>query len=281
MNVLSWNIQAAKGVDEVTSVERIAGVIDGMGTAEVICCQEVLQEFSADGSVLIDQAAELASYFPEHTLHFGAAIDRLIDGKQVRFGNLTLSNLPVLSVAMHRLPQPAHKGSACMARQAIELVVEAADGRAVRVLSTHLEFFAYKQRKAQATYLRSTCRDATDRVHNPAKHSGANAGIYTVAPETLETILCGDLNLTTNSTEYDELNAGGENRVLHDAWTELYPNDVHAPTCGIFDHQQWQEGSHCRDYFFVTPDLLPRLKEISVNTETDASDHQPLRLGLG
>lgn len=280
MNILSWNIQAAKGVDEVTSVERIASVIHDIGAAEVICCQEVLQEFKPDGSVLIDQAAELASYFPEHTLHFGAAIDRRIDGKQVRFGNLVLSSLPVLSVAMHRLPQPAHKGSACMARQAIELVVEAAeDGRPVRILSTHLEFFAHQQRKAQASYLRSTCRDATDRVINPAKPSAENAGIYTVAPETLETILCGDLNLTLDSSEYEELN-GGAKRVLHDAWTELYPNKTHSPTCGIFDHEQWKNGAHCRDYFFVTPALVPKLKELSVNTETAASDHQPLRLSI-
>ncbi len=278
MNILSWNIQAAKGVDEVISVERIAHTIQDMGGGEVICCQEVFQEFESDGSVLTDQVAELASYFPDHCVHFGPAIDRLIDGKRLRFGNIALSSLPVLSLAMHTLPQPAHPGSACMARQGIEMVVESSIGQPIRIISTHLEFFASKQRKAQVNYLRSTCRNAVDRFINPARQA-TNAGLYSTAPETLDTILCGDLNLTPDSIEYAELN-GGENRLLHDAWNELYPNEEHAPTCGIFDSEQWPAGPHCRDFFFVTAAILPKLKQLKVNTETNASDHQPLRLSI-
>jgi len=39
-------------------------------------------------------------------------------------------------------------------------------------------------------------------------------------------------------------------------------------------------GGHCRDYFAVTPDLAGRIAAIDVDVATDASDHQPLRLGV-
>jgi endonuclease/exonuclease/phosphatase family metal-dependent hydrolase len=50
--------------------------------------------------------------------------------------------------------------------------------------------------------------------------------------------------------------------------------------CGLFDREQWDEGPHCRDYFFVTPDLAARTVDLVVDLETDASDHQPLLLVL-
>ncbi|GIT07626.1 MAG: hypothetical protein CM1200mP30_12560 [Pseudomonadota bacterium] len=54
----------------------------------------------------------------------------------------------------------------------------------------------------------------------------------------------------------------------------------HTPTCGIFDLKQWKKGPHCRDYFFLSQSLVQKIKQVSVNIETDASDHQPIRLVL-
>ena len=34
----------------------------------------------------------------------------------------------------------------------------------------------------------------------------------------------------------------------------------------------------CCDYVFVTPDLVPRLKSIRIDAQTQASDHQPVLL---
>jgi exonuclease III len=39
-------------------------------------------------------------------------------------------------------------------------------------------------------------------------------------------------------------------------------------------------GGHCRDYFAVTADVARRVADLSIDTATDASDHQPLRLTL-
>ena len=67
---------------------------------------------------------------------------------------------------------------------------------------------------------------------------------------------------------------------LHDAWRVCHDKRPHDPTCGLFDHQQWPEGGHCRDYFFVTSDLAARVESVDVALDTTASDHQPVRLLL-
>ena len=65
---------------------------------------------------------------------------------------------------------------------------------------------------------------------------------------------------------------------FHDAWRLIHPESPHAPTCGIFDHDQWPMGAHCRDYFFLTDGLRRSLGRLVVDTSTNASDHQPLML---
>ena len=71
---------------------------------------------------------------------------------------------------------------------------------------------------------------------------------------------------------------------LADAWTACHDSRPHEPTCGLFDRRQWPEGAHCRDYyyfFFITADLASRVETVTVALDTNASDHQPVRLVLG
>lgn len=278
MQILTWNIQMAKGVDDVTSIKRIAGVIEEMGSSDVICCQEVGQELDAQGRLLLDQPGELEDLLPDHEVFYGAAIDRFIDGKRLRFGNIVLSRLPVLSIAHHRLPQPADAEMANMSRQAIELIV---DWKSVpyRIMSTHLEYFSSAQRTAHIDYLRAVYREACTRSDLPSRDGGP--GYYQGGPETRNTILCGDLNLIPGSEQYQKIVDKGDDAQLLDAWLALNPGQEHSPTCGIFDRVQWPEGPHCRDYFFVSPEIIDHLRDMSVNTQTDASDHQPVKLTLG
>jgi endonuclease/exonuclease/phosphatase family metal-dependent hydrolase len=278
MQILTWNIQMAKGVDDVTSIERIAGVIEEMGSGDVICCQEVGQEIDAQGRLLLDQPGELQNLFPGFEVFYGAAIDRFIDGKRLRFGNIVLSRLPVLSIAHHRLPQPADTETPNMARQAIELIV-AWKGVPYRIMCTHLEYFSSIQRAAQVDYLCAVYREACARAESPSLEGGP--GYYQGAPETRNTILCGDLNLTPGSAHYQKIVGESHGAQLLDAWLTLNPGQEHLPTCGIFDRVQWSEGPHCRDYLFVSPEIARSLHGMSVNTQTDASDHQPVKLTLG
>ena len=60
----------------------------------------------------------------------------------------------------------------------------------------------------------------------------------------------------------------------------VHPDRPHDPTCGIYDHAQWPEGPHCRDFFFVAGDCVRVVSSMRVNTETDASDHQPLMIEI-
>ena len=75
-------------------------------------------------------------------------------------------------------------------------------------------------------------------------------------------------------------NFSEKNLNLVDAWETKQEGIFHSPTCGIFDQKQWKIGPHCRDYFFISQSLAKQINEISVNTKTDASDHQPIRLVL-
>jgi endonuclease/exonuclease/phosphatase family metal-dependent hydrolase len=95
-------------------------------------------------------------------------------------------------------------------------------------------------------------------------------------------VLCGDFNAEVDNEDYNTLmqpfDAGGTR--FHDAWRALNDTAPHAPTCGLFDHQQWPQGPHCRDYFFISHDLAEAVTAVEVHSATDASDHQPLAITL-
>lgn len=265
MNIISWNIQAAKGVDEVISVDRIAKEIEKLADAEVICLQEVLCNATSN------QVDELLDQFPNHTPIFGTAIDRLDGTSRLQFGNLILSKLPILQAVFHKLPQPAEPESKHMPRQAIELMLD--DGKqdnCLRVVTTHLDYFAKKQRSAQVVYLTKHYKESCDRSANPSPAGGEQQ--FQATPESNRCIYIGDFNLTVDSSDYRQFT---ESAGLVDCWKKTNPGKPHAPTCGIFDHVQWQEGAHCRDFCFASPNVANTINSMKVNVETAASDHQP------
>ncbi|OED40445.1 hypothetical protein AB833_12085 [Chromatiales bacterium (ex Bugula neritina AB1)] len=283
MQIITWNIQAAKGVDNVTSVERIASVTKDLADADIICYQEVFNG-EINGKA-VNQVEALAGHFPKHRPIFGAAINRAqresntTGTGRLQFGNLVLSRLPVEQISLHRLPQPAQAGIACMPRQAVELLLPWQD-QIFRVVTTHLDFFAADQRSAQTRYLQDWHRQTLDRAQFPGAQGGELQ--FASLPETDLSIYCGDFNFNVDSTDYKLLTQGGRssNSVLIDCWRHVNAHTPHDPTCGIFDQIQWTEGPHCRDFFFASSALADRVKRVTVDTETNASDHQPLLLTL-
>ncbi len=278
--ILTWNIQNGNGVDGVLSLERIAGVIGEMGSADVICLQEVSRGLVLiDGETAPDQPAELAALFPDHEVVFGIAIDAIDGaGRRWQYGNAVLTRLPLLSTISHLLPRPA-ESVRHMARQATEVVV-ASVGGPLRVTCLHLEYHSLAQRFAQVERLRDLQQEAMGHVSRPPL--AETGGSYQAVPRPADGVCCGDFNLLPDSDEYRcmlaPLAAGIE--PFRDAWTTLYPDRPHDPTCGIFDHAQWPEGRHCRDYFFLSGNCAERARSLAVNLDTDASDHQPLVLEL-
>lgn len=277
MQIISWNVQAAKGVDDVISVERIAGTLRAFCDADVICCQEVLCDDGATPAGNRDQVSALAACFPDHVPFFGSAVDRLTDGGRLRFGNVALCRPPVLQCVMHRLPQPADAAVRHMPRQAVELLLDDPDGP-IRIVSTHLDYFSARQRRAQVAYLIEHHRECLARAAAPAP-SGGEAR-FAALPETARSLYCGDFNLTVGSDDYRVLIDAGAGAGLIDCWTLTHPDVPHAPTCGVFDRVQWTEGPHCRDYFFASEALAGRVTAMAVDVDTAASDHQPIRLTL-
>ena len=278
--VLTWNIQNAKGVDGTISLERIASVIKQMGDPDVICLQEISRHMPLkEGEVGPDQIAEISELFPAHEVIFGPAVEGACAGEGPRwqFGNATLSRLPVLSVFQHALPQPSEPGLRHMARQAIELTVRA-NQFPLRVVNTHLEFHSSSQRLAQVGRLRAIHSEITANNTHPPSFDAA--GPYKALHRPADCVLCGDFNMDVDSTEYTIMLNGVDETRLHDAWRRFHPGREHDPTCGIYDQQQWPQGAHCRDFFFVTETIAHQIAELSVNTATDASDHQPLLLTL-
>jgi endonuclease/exonuclease/phosphatase family metal-dependent hydrolase len=281
--ILSWNIQNGKGNDGKIALDRIAGVIESIGAPDVICLQEVSRGLELEpGTAAPDQVAELGRLFPDYEIAFGIAFEARPPGAAQRwqYGNAVLSKLPLLMVVSHPLPRPGVENLRHMTRQATEVVVADSAGP-LRIVSTHLEFHSAIHRLAQVERLRDLQREALEETALPPRTD--RAGPYQQVGRPADAIYCGDFNMLPDSEEYQRLRAplAAQPRPFEDAWTVLFPDRAHEPTCGIYDHRQWPEGPHCRDFFFATGRCVEALRDLRVDTQTDASDHQPLLLELG
>lgn len=264
--IVTWNIQNGKGCDGITDLARIAAVVRAMGDADVICFQEIARNDPAIAGGA-DQVAGLRGLFPGYQVVFGKALDR---GDR-QYGNALLSRLPVLQVFNHLLPHPAQAGIKHMQRQAIEAVVQTAQGP-LRVMTTHLEYFSAAHRAAQVARLREIQAEVAANEETPP---AAGNPPYDAVPRPSSLVLCGDFNLLPDDEQYRALFADG----LVDAWRKA--NGTPDPlTTGLYDKAQWSAGPHCRDYFAVTPDVAARIASVAMDDRTAASDHQPLKLVL-
>ncbi len=275
MRLITWNIQWGKGCDGVVDLARIVSVARSLGDADIFCFQEVSNSFaSLDGDT--DQAAELAALLPDHRAVFRPAVETIdSQGRTHRFGNMTLSRLPVLQVASHLLPWPQDDSPRSMRRQALEVTVQTAFGP-LRVTTTHLEYYSAAQRDAQIGRLldlqqeASTYRQAADAREPYGRQVIAASGI-----------LCGDFNFDVSAPQHAMLDASSRPGLNYrDAWTICHPGLSHAPTCGVHDRVQWRNGADCRDFIFVTEDIAGRVRRMEVDGETAASDHQPVLIEL-
>lgn len=280
LTITSWNIQNGLGIDGQVSLKRITETIKE-NKPDIICLQEVSRFMPLPDGSNADQFQQLKALFPSYEAVFGAAIDTEIADQEERgqFGNMILSTLPIRSVFNHPLPQPADlHAKKHMARQCIEVTIEVGS-KAFRIITTHLEFHSFIQRSAQSEHILFLQKQV---AHLQSfAHPTDKKGPYKPLKRPNECIVCGDFNFAVNSPEYQTMtNPTLLDDKFNDAWVIANPNTEHAPTCGIFDHVQWPEKSHCRDFFFITDSLKNSLQEISVNQTSQASDHQPVTIQL-
>ncbi len=283
MQIFSWNIQNGKGCDGIIALQNIVSFIKENCDPDVICLQEVARNFAEHGAQ--DQLAYLKTQFEQYSCVWAPGFSWPLSPAQYdpddspqelrrEFGNLVLVKKGLLlDYKVHTLPSPAAQGLMQMPRTAIEVIV-AHQQSAVRVLSSHLAFHSYPERVAQLDYLTALKDLAKARSLDPADNQ--QAGCYSPAPSPQGTFLCGDLNVALGESDYQHILDSG----WVDAWATLYPEQSHLATCGIFDHQQWPQGAHCRDYFLCSEDLTPQLESMQVDIKSAASDHQPIWLTL-
>lgn len=276
MRLLTWNIQWGKGCDGRVDLARIVATAKAFADADVYCFQEVSDHFAAlDGGE--DQSARLAALLPDHAAVFRPAIETVDDhGQMHRFGNITLSRLPVLQIANHLLPWPGANSVKSMRRHALDVTVRAAFGP-LRVVNTHLEFHDAGQREAQIARLLDLQEEAST---SPREAKPAHAEPYGAQTLAASSLLCGDFNFDVGDPQHALLaKAQRPGLNYRDAWTIRHGEGPRAPTCGIFDRKQWS-GADCRDFILVSEDLADRVARVEVDVTTDASDHQPVLIEL-
>jgi endonuclease/exonuclease/phosphatase family metal-dependent hydrolase len=276
MRLLTWNIQCGRGCDGVNDLARIAAVAREFADADVYCFQEVSDNFSKlDGGA--DQSAQLASLFPGYRPVFRPAIETVgAGGRRHRFGNMTLSRLPVLQIANHLLPWPGVATVRSMRRHALDVTVQAAFG-ALRIVNTHLEYHSTVQREVQVVRL----LDLQEEASTSSIAGGSHVEPYGAQTLAAPSLLCGDFNFDVSDSQHSLIHESKRRGLNYrDAWSIRHPGKYHPFTCGLYDRVQWPEGPDCRDFIFVTEDISDRIRRVDVNGRTDASDHQPVAIDL-
>lgn len=280
MRLVTWNVQWCRGVDGRVDPARIVANARAQADFDVLCLQEVAIGFPGleghDGS---DQMAALAAALPGYTALYGVATDVPgTDGTRSRFGNAIFSRLPVQQVFRHALPWPADPSVPSMQRLLLEAVI-GTDAGAVRIGTTHLEYYSAPQRMAQVEALRTIHAQAC--AHARAPRAPGRPGepfAFTALPASA--ILCGDFNFRPDGPEHPRLTApfpGGEPRYV-DAWLARHPGAPHPPSWGVYDTNCPRI---CCDFVFVTEDLASGLRDVRVDGTVDASDHQMVMIELG
>jgi len=281
-NLITWNIQWGRGCDGVVNLQRIVDTARGLADFDVLCLQEVASNFPGlAGSAGEDQPAELARLLPGYTPVFGAATDALAEnGSRRLFGNMILSRLPVVQAFRHLLPWPVDPDETSMQRVLVEAVIEAPFG-ALRVMTTHLEYYSARQRKAQVERIRELHAESALRARRE-RALDTSAGPFRSMRRAAAAILTADFNFRPTDPLHDRIVApyGDDVPALLDAWQVCHPGVPHPLSLGVFDREQWVDGGYCCDFIYVSEDVCPRIANVRVDQQTDASDHQPVVLTL-
>ena len=282
VKILTWNIQWGCGCDGRVDFDRSVDVIRAAGAPAVLCLQEVaVNHPGLAGSQGEDQVAALCARLPEYSAHYAIGSDLAGDaGSRRLFGNLIMSRLPVLQVFRHSLPWPAAPECPSMPRVAIEAVVATADGP-LRIVTTHLEYYAPAQRRSQLRGLRALLAEAAGHAGKQRPDAAVDPP-FKAQPRPRSVVCCGDFNCAPDAPELDEIlrhPGDGDAEPLRDAWQVAHPDQPHAPTVGLHGCA-WPDHPYCCDYFLVSADLASRVADVAVDSRTDASDHQPVVLTL-
>jgi endonuclease/exonuclease/phosphatase family metal-dependent hydrolase len=167
-----------------------------------------------------------------------------------------------------------------MQRCAIEATIQCEFG-ALRVVTTHLEYYSVLQRRAQVERLRELDTEAMRHAAQP-RPGQTGDGPFDSVVRAASAVMVGDFNCGPNSDEIAALLRPLDTGMQRwcDGWVLANPGRAHEPTLGLHDKQQWPGPPLTFDFAFVTADLASRVRRVAVEPSSDASDHQPLLIEL-
>ncbi len=284
MKLITWNAQWCRGVDGRVDPGRIVQHAKAIADFDVLCLQEIASNFPDPrlaGSRGENQFAEIGTRLPEYQPVAGSIVDVPDDrGGRRHFGNMILSRFPVGQIFRHLLPCPVDPGVNGMPRIALEAVIETPIGP-VRVITTHLEYYGTKKRAAQVEALRAIYAEGSGhaRLGTIVDTSG---GPFHTRPRPAATIITGDFNLEPTDPLHGRLLEPFDDGTppLADAWEVAHPGEPHAATFKIYEKEAPDEPEQHCDFIFVSADLVSRVKQLRVDQQTQASDHQPVLIEL-
>ena len=284
MNLITWNTQWCCGLDGTVSPQRIVDGARALGDFDVLCLQEVSQGFDRLQGTPGDQPAQLAALLPGYQCFFGAAVDEFLpDGRRQRFGNLVATRLPVARVQHHALPWPADGGVLSMPRLCTVVTVLSPLLGAVRVMTTHLEYYSAPQRLEQAQALRALHDEACALAAAPPQTSD-DGSPFQAKVHTPHAVLCGDFNAAASDAAIAAIvsppHGANASHGFRDAWPLAHGSTPHAPTFRLFD-TTYGAGPMACDFVFVSAGLTPQVRQVQVDLQTRASDHQPVFVAFG
>ncbi len=278
MKLITWNTQWCCGIDGVVNPQRIVDHARQLADFDVLCLQEIAQGYPRLQGAPGDQPAQIAALLPGYRCFFGAALDEFQpDGTRQRFGNLIATRLPVARVLHHALPWPADGGVRSMPRMVSVVTVSSPQLGAVRVMTTHLEYYSAPQRLAQAQSARALHDEQCAMAAAPPEPSDDGSPFQTKL-HTPHAVLCGDFNADASDAAIGAITAPSSSNAAHglgNAWPLVHGSTPHAPTFRLFDRTHGPEPMAC-DFVFVSGGLAPRVRRIEVDPRSQASDHQPV-----
>jgi endonuclease/exonuclease/phosphatase family metal-dependent hydrolase len=284
MKIMSWNVQWCRGIDGRVDPARIIAEAKRIADFDVLCLQEVADNFPAPRLAANDdrdQFAAIAAMLPGFETVPGIAVDHPVEhGRRRRFGNMILSRLPVRQVYRWLLPYPHEAGKAGMPRIAIEAVIGTPPDD-VRVVTTHLEWYSIVQRAAQVEGLRRIYADGYAHAQAAEVTMNEDGGPFQTFLRPCATVLCGDFNLEHTSDLHARMLAEFDDGTpaLVNAFEVLRPGEPYPATFCIYNTMGNYGQLHC-DFFFASPEAAARITAFHVDQETQASDHQPIVLTL-
>jgi endonuclease/exonuclease/phosphatase family metal-dependent hydrolase len=288
MQIVTYNIQWGKGLDERVDLARIAATV---ALADVICLQEVERNWRDMEHA--DQVARLSELLPDHHVIFSPTVDlhdhRPTGAKGRRqYGLMLLSRSPILSTRTFPLPKYPVHGSINDSSGLQEAVIDV-NGTGLRIYNTHLNFLSQRQRRLQIDEVMKITADAPRQggaiVGPGVPESEYRQDWIAIGPQDvpgmpLPAILTGDFNMRTNSPNYDQIVGEADPfygrlpdaAMFSDVLTLVGRPENEGSTHPEADPQGFQR----IDHIFVSGDLVGRVTRAWIDCEADGSDHQPV-----